>query len=298
MNWMRFRPIYFLISGIALSLALYSIFFWGLKPSIDFTGGAVVEYQFKSTTSLSFLRDLKLQEEQRLEIKGIKALGDRNFEFRFGPDFTQEKAENLSIEIAKFVKEKPGVVRFESVGPVLSQEILGKTYTAVVLASLGILFWVAIQFKSGKLGAMAILAVLHDLIILLGTFAFLGHYKGVEIDILFVTAMLTIFSLSLYDTIIVYDRIRESQKKLGSSLGTVAIANRAISETIVRSFNTSLTTAFTLFALFLMGGATIKWFVLALLIGTISGTYSSPFVAVPLLVSWEELRGWWKTHRR
>ena len=140
-----------------------------------------------------------------------------------------------------------------------------------------------------KFGVSAILAMLHDTIILLGTFALLGHFVAVEVDILFVTAMLTILSFSVHDTIVVYDRIRETSKR-SSGLPMIDIANRAVTETMVRSLNNSLTIIFMLVALFLMGGVTIKWFVFALLVGTITGTYSSPFVAVPLVVTWEELR--------
>ncbi len=152
-----------------------------------------------------------------------------------------------------------------------------------------ILVWVAWQFKSLQFGISAVLATLHDTVIILGTFAALGHFIGVEVDILFVTAALTVLAFSVHDTIVVYDRIRETMKKHGGS-SMKEIANRALSETIVRSLNNSLTIIFMLVALFLMGGQTIKWFVAALLVGTISGTYSSPFVAVPLLVTWEELK--------
>lgn len=293
---MRLKPLYFLISGAALALSLYSIFVWGFKPSIDFTGGTVIEYQFADPTTPEMLRTVLSTKAKEYEYKDITELGERNVQLRFGPEFTQDKADALALVISDAFGEKPEVVRFETVGPAFSQEILNKTYTAIGIASIGILLWVAVQFKSIKFGVSAILAMLHDSVILLGAFAILGHYKGVEIDILFVTAMLTVLSFSVHDTIVVYDRIRESTKRFGD-IPFLLLANKAVSETMVRSVNNSLTIIFMLFALFLMGGASIKWFVLALLIGTISGTYSSPFVAVPLLVSWEEIRSWWKTRR-
>lgn len=259
MKWMRFRALYFLISGIALAIAGYAILTWGLKPSIDFTGGTVVEY--------------KVGKERREE--------------RFGPEFTQEDAKALSTEI----------LRFEKVGPAFSQEILQKTYVAIAIAAVGILFWVAWQFKSLQFGVSAILAMLHDTLILLGAFAVLGYYLGIEVDILFVTAVLTTLSFSVHDTIVVYDRIRESSKKM-SGVSMYDLANKAVSETMVRSLNNSLTIIFMLFALFLMGGETIKWFVFALLVGTIAGTYSSPFVAVPLLVTWEQIKSRMKGARK
>lgn len=293
MDWMRFRLLYFLISGAALVLSLYSIFVWGFKPSIDFTGGAVVEYRFSTPVAPELLKTVLSVKAGEYEYKEATALGEKNIQLRFGPEFTQDRAEVLAVMITDAFGEKPEVVRFETVGPAFSREILNKTYIAVAIASLGILLWVAIQFKSIKFGICAILAMLHDTTILLGTFALLGHYKNVEVDILFVTAMLTVLSFSVHDTIVVYDRIRESAKRFGD-IHFTALANKAVSETMVRSVNNSLTIIFMLFALFLMGGASIKWFVFALLVGTISGTYSSPFVAVPLLVVWEEFLRRWK----
>lgn len=266
MNWMKFRWLYFLISGIAILLSLYAISVWHFKLSIDFTGGTLVEYHLE---------------------KPVDA--NANPQYRFGSDFTGEKEQQFRADLSQKTGGKAELNRMETVGPVLSQEILKKTYAAVGLSAIGILLLIAWQFKDARLGVMAVVAVLHDLVILFGIFAYLGHYHGVELDILFITAVLTIFSLSLYDTIVVYDRIRESYKKSGS-LSVTERANRAISETIVRSINTSATTSFVLFALFLMGGATIKWFALALLVGVVSGTYSSPFVAVPLLVTWDEFK--------
>lgn len=260
MNWMRFRPVYFLISGLSLTLSLYAILVWGFRPSIDFTGGTVVEYR----------------------------AGDEKQTFRFGPDFTSEDAQSFAGELEDEFEKRPEVLRFEQVGPAFSQEILRKTYVAAALAAAGILLWVAWQFKSLQFGVSAILAMLHDTFILLGVFAILGYYLGIEVDILFVTAVLTTLSFSVHDTIVVYDRIRESSKRF-SDISMYDLANKAVSETMVRSLNNSLTIIFMLFALFLMGGETIKWFVFALLVGTIAGTYSSPFVAVPLLVTWARL---------
>lgn len=296
MNWMKFRPLYLLISGLALSLSIYSIFVWGFRPSIDFTGGAVAEYRFSAPVAPELLKTVLALQAKEYEYQDMASLGDKNIQLRFGPEFTQEKAEVLALAIGGAFAEKPEVVRFEIVGPAFSKEILNKTYIAIAIASLGILLWVAFQFRSIKFGICAILAMLHDTTVLLGTFAILGHYKGVEVDILFVTAMLTVLSFSVHDTIVVYDRIRESARRLGD-LPFEKLVNKAVSETMVRSVNNSLTIIFMLFALFLMGGASIKWFVFALLVGTISGTYSSPFVAVPLLATWEEIRGWLRTHR-
>lgn len=287
MLWMRFIPVYFLISGLALAVSVFAIFSWGLKYSIDFTGGSSVEYRFSAEKSTEEVENII--KKAKLDFpKEIKSNQRAVYQFKFGPEFNQEKLEKYSNDLEIFSKEKVELLRFETVGPTLSSEILKKTLVAIVIGSMGILSWVAWQFRSIRFGVCAIFAMAHDSIILLGAFAILGYYLGVEVDILFVTAMLTILSFSVHDTIVVYDRVRESQKK-SANISFVDLANKAVSETMVRSLNNSLTIIFMLFALFLMGGETIKWFVLALLVGTVSGTYSSPFVAVPLLVVWDKI---------
>ena len=239
-DWMRYRVIYFAISAVVIGVGVFSLFKWGLSLGIDFTGGTILEY--------------------RLPDGGTKIIK--------GSLIDQTKREEIKEEI----------VRFENVGPAIGPELIKKTLYALIISAVAILLWIAYQFKSIKFGISATLATLHDSFVLLGSFALLGHFFGAEVDFLFVTAMLTILSFSVHDTIVVYDRIRESQKKFGGNL--YDLANKAISETMVRSLNNSFTIIFMLVALVLLGGETIRWFAVALLIGTISGTYSSPFVAV------------------
>lgn len=285
MAWMRFRLVYLLISGAALALSVYAIVVWGFRLSIDFTGGSSLEARFEKQTSTEHA--LQLARGVQSNPQSATQMGDRVIQFRFGPEFDQTLANALVLDLQRETDGSVELVRFETVGPVLSQEILKKTYVGVSLAAVGILLLIAWQFRDIRLGVTAIFAVIHDLVILFGIFAYLGKFHAVELDVLFITAVLMVFALSLYDTIVVYDRIRESTQRM-SSAPLLERANKAISETIVRSINTSMTTSFVLFALFLMGGATIKWFALALLVGILSGTYSSPFVAVPLLVTWDE----------
>jgi preprotein translocase subunit SecF len=152
------------------------------------------------------------------------------------------------------------------------------------------LAYVAWQFKEKKFGVCAILAMFHDTLILLGSFSLLGHFLKVEVDTLFVTAVLTILSFSVHDTVVVYDRIRESMK-VHPDVPFDKLVNKAITETLARSLNNSLTIIFMLVALLLLGGTTIRWFVAALLIGTVAGTYSSTFTAAPLLVVWDKIVG-------
>lgn len=259
-KWMNYRIIYLIISIIFLSAGTFSLFKWGLKLGIDFTGGVVADY--------------KMDDGQIKTVKyGIKS-DDEIAKIR--EDFKQQNAVEL---------------RFETVGPSIGPELVKKTFYALAMSAVIILIWVAVQFKSIKFGVSAILAMIHDSIVLIGGFSLLSHFLGVEVDFLFVTAVLTILSFSVHDTIVVYDRIREKQKKYDPMLGSdiKLIANSALTETMVRSLNNSFTIIFMLLSLAVLGGETTRWFVVALLIGTISGTYSSPFVAVPILVTWEEI---------
>ena len=174
------------------------------------------------------------------------------------------------------------------VGPVLGQETLKKTINALLLSSLLLLGYISFAFKQFKYGVSAVLAMLHDTLVLLGSFSLLGHFYGVEVDLLFVTAVLTILSFSVHDTIVVYDRIRELSHKI-KGVSFTSLVNQAVSETMVRSLNNSLTIIFMLIAMYLLGGESTKYFSLALLIGTVTGTYSSTFTAAPILVLWDKI---------
>ena len=255
-NWMKFRWLYLLISGTVIITGAFSMLKWGFKIGVDFTGGVVAEYKFPDGKNQIF----KYSVLKDTEIEKIRT------------EFKQRGAVEIS---------------FENVGPSIGQELIKKTIYALLISATAILFWVAYQFKSIKFGISATLATFHDTLVLLGTFSLLGHFFGAEIDFLFVTAMLTILSFSVHDTIVVFDRIREMRKKAGANF--IEMANNALSETMVRSLNNSFTIIFMLIALILIGGESTKWFAVALLIGTISGTYSSPFVAVPILVTWDEV---------
>jgi len=284
MNWMRVRRVYFLISGAVIAVGVYSLLTWGLNLGVDFKGGALIEYKIEKEISTEGAT-AKI-EEKGIAVTSVQRLGGETYLFRL------ESVDNEKRESIKGVLEEVGgsveELRFENVGPSIGPELIKKTIYALVIAAIAILVWITIQFKSFKFGVSAVLAMLHDSLVLLGLYSLLGHLFAAEVDFLFVTAMLTILSFSVHDTIVVYDRIRESQKKLGGNL--YDLANKAVTETFVRSINNSFTIIFMLVALALLGGSTIKWFAIALLIGTISGTYSSPFVAVPLLVTWEEIK--------
>lgn len=283
MHWMKYKFIYFSISALFIVMGVLALIFWGLKPGIDFTGGAIVELRISDSFSTEKLfQDLSSQNPKLIS---VQKSGEGNYLFKTAPIGREEK-EKLKEDLKTNTNSDIEELRFENVGPSIGPELLRKTITAVIISACAILLWVAFQFKSLKFGTSAVLAMLHDSLILTGSFAVFGHFWGAEVDFMFVTALLTTLSFSVHDTIVVYDRIRETYKKTTGEVSQ--IADKAISETMVRSLNNSFTIIFMLLALVLLGGSTVKWFSLALLIGTVSGTYSSPFVAVPILVLWDE----------
>lgn len=283
-HWMKYRILYFSISFIVIGAGIFGLFKWGLKLGVDFTGGAMLEY--KLTKEISTEEATKAIEKGGISITTIQKSSGTDYIFRT-PPVSEEQKTKITKTLETLTKGTVEELRFENVGPTIGPELVKKTVIALLISASLILLWVAYQFKSIKFGTSAVLAMFHDSLVLIGTFSLLGHFFGAEIDFLFVTALLTILSFSVHDTIVVYDRIRESHKKLGGDL--IDLTNKALSETMVRSLNNSFTIIFMLVALILLGGTTIKWFAVALLIGTVSGTYSSPFVAVPILITWDEI---------
>ncbi len=279
-NWMKYRFVYFTISLLVIIPGAISLVKYGLKLSIDFTGGSILILDHVTGSKESLLADAAQYEPSVVSQEG------ETVTLRLKP-INQTEVDELVARLKSENKDL-SIASFETLGPALGEETLKKTLYAVLLASLLLLFHISHAFRNLKFGVCAILAMLHDTLVLLGSFSLLGHFFAVETDLLFVTAALTILSFSVHDTIVVYDRIRELQKRQGS-LSLSETANLAVSETMIRSLNNSLTIIFMLLALFLLGGETTKYFALALLIGTISGSYSSPFTAVPLLVTWNDL---------
>ncbi|MFH1244230.1 MAG: protein translocase subunit SecF, partial [bacterium] len=273
---MKYWWLYFLISLCVIIPGSYSLIRYGLKPSIDFTGGSTIVW--RTLINESSLRDTA----KSLNIT-IRELSNVNDIYTLTTSPLSKGTYQLFKSKVIDVKE----LSYDTVGPSLGAELIQKTLTAIVLAATLILLYVAYRFKNIKFGVCAIIAMLHDSLVLLGVFSLLGHYLGVEVDTLFVTALLTILSFSVHDTIVVYDRIRELKKKHGY-LDFDDIVNRAILETMGRSINNSMTIIFMLLSMYLLGGDTTRWFIFALLVGTISGTYSSTFTAAPLLIVWDK----------
>jgi len=210
---------------------------------------------------------------------------------------TQVPTEGPLGEIATAIQAKFGPIAeqasLSSIGAVVSEDLIQQAVLLILVGSLGILGWITLRFRDVKFGVTALVALLHDVIVVLGIFAILGTFFNVQVDGLFVTAMLTVIGFSVHDTIVVFDRIRENRARhAGESFADVV--NHSLLQTFGRSITTSFTVVLTLTALLLFGGATTQQFVLALLIGIISGTYSSIFNASPLLVVWHN----WEDRRR
>lgn len=281
-NFMKYKWLYFLFSWLWILPGSYFLVRFGLNLSIDFIGGSLIEYEVKTD-----LDQLRLALDKQVKLSSLQAAANDRFIVR--TEVLDQAANDRILTQLKTKFPEAEVKRFETVGPVLGRELIKKTLAGILLAAGFILIYLAYRFHDKKYGVCAVLAMLHDSLIMLGVFSVLGVYLKVQVDALFVTALLTILSFSVHDTIVVYDRIRETQK-LFPKLTYTQLVNKAVTETLTRSLNNSLTIIFMLLSLYLLGGSTTKWFVFALLVGTISGTYSSTFTAAPLLVLWEELK--------
>ena len=273
-----------MVVGI-ISLATY-----GLKFGIDFKGGTITEVEYKNSPDIQKIREAVVG--AGISSSQLQTTGEHGVLIKTGvlDSKAHEKLQGALKEQTGEFTEK----RFESIGPLVGQELRKEAVWQLVLVSLGIVLYIAYAFRriqkpitSWKFGWAAVIALLHDLLVVLGIFSLLGHYKGIEVDSMFVTAMLTVLGFSVHDTIVVFDRIRENLKVYAGQPIEFVI-NHSITQTIVRSLNTSLTVLFVLLAMLLFGGESIRYFVLALFIGIITGTYSSIFVASPLLVLWQK----------
>ncbi len=275
--------IYFLVSAVVLVPGLFSLFRFGLRQSIDFTGGAFLEVRFDNSVSEEAINSAV--EQEQIPIVNLQTSSGNTYLFRIKPE-GNDKVFSFIEKLAQTTNQTPVVLRNETVGPILGKELLSKTVTAGFFALAVILAYVAYAFKNIKYGVSAIIALIHDLLVVLGVFSLLGYFSGVEVDTLFVTAFLTTMSFSVHDTIVVFDRIRELTHK-NSRLPFEEITDLAMTQTMGRSLANSFTIIFMLLALVLLGGTSVHWFAVALLIGTVSGTYSSPFIATPVLILWD-----------
>jgi preprotein translocase subunit SecF len=282
------KNLYFVISGLLIVPGLIFLLLGGLKPGIEFKGGTLLDARFETPPAVSAVHDLMASLGHAESVVQV-AEGGRT-EIR-----TFEMKPDEITSTTKALQDKLGPAKIDAsvVSPSFSGELVQNAVRSIILASLFIVLLIAFAFRSFGWGAFrygiaAIIALLHDAAFVLGLFAILGYFFNVEIDSLFVTAVLTIIGFSVHDTIVVFDRIRENLRlNPGEALNPVI--NFSIMQTMTRSVITSLTVVFTLLALFLFGGFSMRNFALALLVGIISGTYSSIFNASQIVSLWQEL---------
>ena len=286
------RKIYYSISGVFIIASFISFALWGLNLGIDFKGGSVLEINYSRGPDLNSISDSLKQ--LNLNDLRISPLGLNGVVLRFR-EIDEETHQNIvKILSGDALKNKIQLDerRFSSIGPTIGAELKQKSIKAIIIVILGISLYIAWAFRkvsqpisSWRYGIVTLIALFHDLVIPVGLFAYLGHFYGVEIGANFIVALLVVLGFSVHDTIVVFDRIRENLKRY-TELNFASLINQSIRETLVRSLNTSLTVLLTLSALYIFGGENLKYFVLALIVGIFSGTYSSIFIAAPLLVTW------------
>jgi len=278
---------FFLFSAVALTIAIISLAAFKLQPGIDFTGGTSMTLQFTAQVEQSRLREELVNLEHPEAV--IQRSGD-DFFIRLKEISTEER-ENLTEGLETSLESTITALDYSTVSPSIATETARNAGIAVVIASLAMLFYIAWAFRRMpspfRWGTCAIVALIHNVLIVAGLFAILGKAIGVEVDALFITGLLTIVGYSINNTVVVFDRVRENISKVVSPDFAVTV-NISLVETLVRSLNTSLTTLCVILALLLFGGATIHYFILVLFVGLIAGTYTSMCIAGPLLVVWEK----------
>ena len=296
LNIIKNYKFWFGLSGVILLAGIISLSVFHLNLGIDFTGGTSDQLAFSKPYNLQTLQTV-LNNEKIGDVV-IQQSSNNNVIIKTAPVDSTEHTKILSD-----ITSKVGTfseVTYTSIGPSIGSDLKSKAVYELLIVSLGIVLFIAYAFRkvsrpvtSWKFGWAAIIALLHDLFVVAGIFSILGHFFGVQVDSLFVTALLTVLGFSVHDTIVVFDRIRENLRtEAGRPIEE--IVNHSINQTIVRSLNTSLTVLFVLLSLLLFGGVAIRFFVLALFIGIIAGTYSSIFIASPILVIWQR----WESNRK
>ena len=285
-DFVKNQKIFITISVIVCSFSLLGWIFFGLKPGVDFKGGSLMEVKFSEKNETAEIKE-------KLNFLNLGGLIVKSAEQNKIVLKLKEIDEKTHQEILKTLGN-PQEIKFTLIGPTISQELISKAWWAIILAIISIIFYIAWSFRkisrlfgaaeSWRWGLGAIIALLHDILVIVGFFVFLGYFKGVEIDANFVTAILVVIGYSVNDTIVVYDRIRENLL-FSKSNNLPLIVNKSLNETIIRCLNTSLTVIVAILAVYLFGGASIKYFALAMIVGVTTGTWSSLFVATPFILS-------------
>lgn len=289
MNIIKNTKLWFIISGILIVPGIIALLTWGLNLGIDFKGGTDTKIEFvKKTDTQQIQNALK-----PLKLKDLIIQQNSPTQYTIRTITIGDKLDKQIVTTLQKSVGENKVLSFELIGPSVSSDLTKKAFEAVILASLAIIFYLAFAFRkvpkttnSWRFGICAVAALIHDALFVLGAYAILGHYFGYEVNGLFITAVLTIIGFSVHDTIVVFDRIRENLR-LSPNTPFSETANNSIIQTLDRSLNTSLTVLIVLLSMYLLGGSSIKPFILTLLLGITIGTYSSIFNATPLLVVWQ-----------
>jgi preprotein translocase subunit SecF len=289
------RYLYFGISLLVIIPGMIALLVWGLPLAIDFKGGSLLDITIVTGTVPQTAQVTALYAENGFS-DSIVQTSEQNGLIIRSLEMSDAQRDQLISQMGSRFGVTTTVNRFESVGPSVGQEVAQRAAVAVGLAALGILIYITIAFRgvthAFRYGVAAIIAMLHDVAVVIGVEAILAHFLHWEVDALFLTALLTVIGFSVHDTIVVFDRIRENLN-IYRKLPYETVVNHSIVQTLVRSVNTQLTVMLTLLSLALFGGITIRHFVVILLVGVFSGTYSSIFNASPILVVWENQE--WKT---
>ena len=294
--FIKYSKVWFAVSILTVVVALAALFFWGLKYGIDFTGGSLVEVSFSKNrpamTELNVVLDNLGLKERVVQTSGADRFSVRT------TFLTEDQHQALIKRLRETFAKDGNTVHEESlqtIGAAVSEQLRSRAKWAIIWVNVAIILYIAYAFRkvsrpvaSWQYGLLAIVALVHDILVVLGAFAFFGRFLGLEVETDFVLALLTVLGFSVTDTIVVYDRIRENVLH-HSAENFADTVNAALNQTLMRSVNTTLTVLLPLFALFFLGGETIHTFALALLIGMASGAYSSIFIASPLLVLVERL---------
>ena len=289
----KYRAIFFLFSGLLVVGSIFALFKFGLNLGTDFTGGSILEVEYAGGRPEAALVREKVNALNLGDVS-VQESGDLAYLLR-SRDLTPEEHQVLlaTLQTAASVGTQITEKRFSSVGPALGAELARKGMIAMMIVIVLILIYIAFVFRQTKsswaYGLVAVITMLHDVLIPLGVFAILGAYYGVEFDALLLTAFLTILGLSVNDKIVALDRIRENLRRQTNETFAETVG-RSLSETMTRSVNTSVTVILVLLSVYFFGGATTKYFSLALTLGMIVATYCSVFIAAPLLVVWEKAR--------
>ena len=301
----KHKFIYLAISVILLMpgiiAMIYSMFTYDthtpVKVGIDYTGGTTLQYGVQENITNSKLSSVRTSLEEGgietpiLQVINVNSKENQDLKaiLSIRTKFIDEESDDLNkiTNIVNSEFKQPELVQVASVGPTLGKELFKNSMVALTLALLGIIAYLTFRFKFDYALA-AILGLVHDTVFVVGVFSILGLFYGVQIDALFVTALLTVIGFSVHDTIVVFDRVRENLKYYSKKMTFGEIMNASINQTLTRSINTSLTTLITLAALYFFGGVTTKDFVLAMILGIAIGTYSSIFFCSSLIELWED----------